>query len=61
VSANKELIFGLQLLLLAGAKIWCIAVYSYCMVASDTSNEQNGGDMNESDFQYWQLEMWLSL
>ena len=57
--SEKELIFGLKMLLLPGAKIRSISVY--CMVVSDTRNEQNGGDMNEGDFRYRQLEMWLSL
>ena len=59
MSEDKEMVFGLQMQLLPGAKIRFIAVN--CMVVSGTSSEQNGGDMNESEFRYRQLEIWLSL
>jgi len=59
LSENKELIFGLQMLPLPGAYNRFIAVY--CMIGYGTSRKQNGGDMNESEFRYQQLNMWLSL
>jgi hypothetical protein len=45
---------------LPGAKIRFIYVK---MVASDTRDKQNGGDMNEREFWYRQrqLKMWLSV